>query len=50
MQKEIMIVARVRAVSESEILKMEMMQYYQTLAVLESYNKDIEEKVKEGKG
>ena len=50
MQKEVMAVAKAKGVSESDIMKMGTLEYYQTLAVLESYNRDVEAMSKKGNG
>lgn len=47
MQKEIMLVAKAKDMSEKEVWQMGMMEYFQALAVLESYNRDIENSQKQ---
>lgn len=37
-----MSVAKMKECSEKEVWEMGVMEYYNTLAVLESYNKDVE--------
>ncbi len=47
--KEIMSVAKMKECSEKEVWEMGVMEYYNTLAVLESYNKDVEQRINEQK-
>ncbi len=44
-----MSVAKMKECSEKEVWEMGVMEYYNTLAVLESYNKDVEQRINEQK-